>query len=219
MEHYVDCPWREQCLYAFDSRNQMLCGYYAFEGGNAQYAKSNLKLMSEDNRADGLLSICYPCGVDLTIPSFSFHYFKAVEEYMLHTGDIEFGKEVYGKLISILQAFLKKHKNGLLQRFAAQQHWDFYDWSPYKDGGLDNARVAGTDLMINVLFVIALRHLQGICEKIGENFAYAAILQETAESVRKTFYRPKDGLFAMTETGEEYTELGNALAVLAGIAT
>ena len=28
MEHYVDCPWREQCLYVFDSRNQMLCGYY-----------------------------------------------------------------------------------------------------------------------------------------------------------------------------------------------
>ena len=33
MEHYVDTPWREQCLYAFDARNQMLCGYYAFENG------------------------------------------------------------------------------------------------------------------------------------------------------------------------------------------
>ena len=60
MEHYVDCPWREQCLYAFDSRNQMLCGYYAFEGGNREYARSNLLLMSKDRRDDGLLSICYP---------------------------------------------------------------------------------------------------------------------------------------------------------------
>ena len=41
MEHYVDTPWREQCLYAFDSRNQMLCGYYAFENGNAEYARAN----------------------------------------------------------------------------------------------------------------------------------------------------------------------------------
>jgi len=40
MEHYVDCPWREQCLYAFDSRNQMLSGYSAFENGNFDYAKA-----------------------------------------------------------------------------------------------------------------------------------------------------------------------------------
>ena len=56
MEHYVDCPWREQCLYAFDSRNQMLCGYYAFEGGNAAYARSNLKLLGEDRRRE----VCSP---------------------------------------------------------------------------------------------------------------------------------------------------------------
>lgn len=58
MEHYVDCPWREQCLYAFDSRNQMLAGYYAFEGGNYEYARANLLLMSKDHREEGLLSIC-----------------------------------------------------------------------------------------------------------------------------------------------------------------
>lgn len=30
-EPYEDIPWREQSLYCFDSRNQMLCGYYAFQ--------------------------------------------------------------------------------------------------------------------------------------------------------------------------------------------
>ena len=53
---------------------------YAFENGNAAYARANLKLMSEDRREDGLLSICYPCGVNLTIPSFSLHFITAAKE-------------------------------------------------------------------------------------------------------------------------------------------
>ena len=101
MEHYVDTPWREQCLYAFDSRNQMLCGYYAFEKGNAEYARANLLLMSKDRRNDGLLAICYPCGMDLTIPSFSLYYFMAVKEYIEYTGDVSLGEEIYEKLIDI----------------------------------------------------------------------------------------------------------------------
>ena len=29
-DHYEDCPWREQSLYAMDTRVQILCGFYAF---------------------------------------------------------------------------------------------------------------------------------------------------------------------------------------------
>ena len=98
MEHYVDCPWREQCLYAFDSRNQMLAGYDAFKGGNAAYARANLKLLAMDTRSTPLLSICAPCGTDFTIPSFSLHFVLALEEYFAHTGDGDFMNEVYEKV-------------------------------------------------------------------------------------------------------------------------
>ena len=46
-EHYEDCPWREQALYTMDSRNQMLCGYYAFKDGNKDYARHNLILIKQ----------------------------------------------------------------------------------------------------------------------------------------------------------------------------
>ena len=88
MEHYVDCPWREQCLYAFDSRNQILSGYSAFRDGNFDYARANLLLMSKDRREDGLLSICFPSRDDLTIPSFSLYFILSVWEYMEKSGDL-----------------------------------------------------------------------------------------------------------------------------------
>ena len=153
MEHYVDCPWREQCLYVFDSRNQMLCGYYAFENGNAEYAKSNLKLMSQDRRADGLLSICYPCGIDLTIPSFSLHYFLAVREYLEYSGDVEFVKEIYPKMQAVLQVFIDNIRGGLVCKFAGKQHWNFYDWSPHLDGRSQGSDGEDADVVINALFI------------------------------------------------------------------
>lgn len=217
MEHYVDCPWREQCLYAFDSRNQMLCGYYAFENGNAEYARSNLKLMSEDRRDDGLLSICYPCGVDLTIPSFSLYYFLAVREYIEHTGDVEFGKEIYPKLKSILEPFISNVQDGLICKFEGKNHWNFYDWSPYLNGKLHGTEDKIPDLIINTLFILALRHLCEIDKYLNNRFAFADLLETFIVRTKKAFFHQENGLFSILEGGSEYTVLGNALAVLAGL--
>lgn len=71
-EHYEDCPWREQAMYALDSRNQMLCGYYAFKGQDFQ--KENLLFIAKGQREDGLLSLCFPTGIDIPIPFFSLVY-------------------------------------------------------------------------------------------------------------------------------------------------
>ena len=72
-EHYEDCPWREQALYAMDSRNQMLFGSYVFKD-NEGYVKANLRLMSKGLREDGLLELCFPARVGITIPSFSCYF-------------------------------------------------------------------------------------------------------------------------------------------------
>lgn len=220
MDHYVDTPWREQCLYAFDARNQMLCGCYAFADKNADYARANLKLMAQDRRADGLLSITYPCGVDLTIPGFSLYWFKAVREYMTHTGDKSLGAEVWQKLLAVMDVFLARRQDGLVSRFSGKNHWNFYDWSDHLEGSLHGEETAEPDLMLNCLFVIALEELSAIgamcslpAEKDGE------ILEGTRRAIRQAFFRPDRGLFAMTRGEEHYTALGNAMAVLAGVTT
>ena len=218
MEHYVDTPWREQCLYVYDSRNQALCGYHAFENGNADYVRANLTLISQDRREDGLLAICYPCGMDLTIPSFSLYYFMQVNEYLKNTGDITLAEEVYDKLISVLNVFINNRKDGLVLKFEGENHWNFYDWSPYLDGALHGTEDAVPDLMINLLFILALQNLREITLKIGKLFAYEDLLEESKKRTNEAFYNANVGLYSMAMGGDEYTVLGNALAILAGVA-
>ncbi len=217
MEHYVDTPWREQCLYVYDSRNQALCGYHVFEQGNADYVRANLKLISQDRRDDGLLAICYPCGMDLTIPSFSLYYFMQVNEYLKYTGDITLAREVYDKLISILSVFIGNRKDGLVLKFEGENHWNFYDWSPYLDGSLGKKEEAAADLIINLLFILALKNLKEIDEKLGKSFAYEVLLRESEKCTKQAFYNNEAGLFSMSVDGKEYTVLGNSLAILAGL--
>jgi hypothetical protein len=218
MEHYVDCPWREQNLYVFDSRNQMLCGYYAFEEDNKEYVRSNLKLMSADRREDDMFSICAPCGWDLTIPSFSLYYYLAVKEYLEYIGDLSLGYEVYDKLLSVLQVFINNRKDGLVYKFRGKNNWNFYDWTEHMEGALHGEEEAIPDFMINVLFVFALENLKKIDALLGKSFLYDEILLETKTSIKRTFFNRDKGLFSMTENGSEFTVLANSLAVIVGLA-
>ncbi|MBQ7373742.1 MAG: hypothetical protein IJW64_04175 [Clostridia bacterium] len=216
MEHYVDTPWREQCLYSYDSRNQILCGFYAFENGNKDYAKANLKLIGMDRRDDGLLAICYPCGNDLTIPSFSLYYVLAIKEYLDHTDDKELIIDLYPKILSIITTFINNSSGGLACKFEDVNNWNFYDWTEYMEGRIFQKDDKKPDSVINFLFIIALKCLKEIDEKIGKEFNYEDTLNECVEKV-KTFFVKERGLFEVNKGKGEFTVLANALAILAGV--
>lgn len=217
MEHYVDCPWREQCLYAFDSRNQMLCGYYAFQGGNSEYVKANLMLIAQNKREDGLLDICYPAGLELVIPSFTLYYIFAVEEYINYTKDYAFGAAVYNRLEKIMDGILINRKNGLINRFSKAEYWNFYDWSEYMTGILGGEEPAVADAMINCLGVMALKRLENIARACGKEFRYTGIEDELKERIRQDFYDEREDALELQRGKKEFCELTNSLAVLAGI--
>ena len=138
-EHYEDCPWREQALYCMDSRNQMLCGYHCFE--EYEFARASLKLMSMDDRYDGLLSLCFPAGnygtaKGLSIPSFSLHYYTQMREYIDYSGDASLAKEAYPKLLSVLKVFTDRIEDGCVKSFTGREHWNFYEWNAGLKGHL-----------------------------------------------------------------------------------
>ena len=216
MEHYVDCPWREQALYAFDSRNQMLCGYYAFENGNADYARANLKLISKDRRSDGLLSLTYPSSGAVAIPSFSLHYIIAMWEYVLFTGDFSLAAEAILKMKGILEAFLKNRKDGLIRGITDTLVWNFYDWTDDSNYGWNSE--CEPDLFINCLFILALDAYEKMCEKCNLDSSYKDLKQELTRLVRDSFLTDKK-LFTTQKGKEVFTILGNSLAILSGVAT
>ena len=217
-EHYVDCPWREQCLYSFDSRNQMLTGYTAFEDGHFEYVRSNLLLMSKDSRDDNILSICFPSGEDLTIPSFTLYYILAVKEYIEHSGDLSFAEEVFDKMVSILRVFADGMMDGLINKFTGKNHWNFYDWSEYASGTLGKSEESVPDFLLNVIAIIAFNSFNCICKKLSKANEFEGIAETIAQSSRKKFYNEKTGFFYVFDMDEKPTELANSLAILTGVA-
>ena len=213
-EHYEDCPWREQALYAMDSRNQMLCGYYAF--GETRFPRANLELIAKDNRSDGLLSMCSPMKKNLVIPSFSLHYFIACVEYLRHSGDSAFLEEIYPKLVSVLDVFLTHtDKDGLVAPFKGPDYWNFYEWKPGLSGN-DPSLGNEPHLVMNALMPLALRAMAEISDTLGKETAYGAMATEWSKAVYRVFYMPEKGLFRDHRNTERTSILGNALAILSG---
>ena len=218
MEHYVDCPWREQAFYTCDSRNQILCGYDAFKGGNAEYVRANLRLVGMDRREDGHLSICFPCGSPLSIPSFSLYYLIAMDDYLQKTGDATLAREMIPRMCEIVEAFRANMRDGLVCTFEGENMWNFYDWSKYSQEKLRIEKVSTPDLAINCLFVWALDCLARMCDGTDTPFAYDGLAERVRDRARAFFLAP-NGIFTMHAGAEEYTTLANVLAIHSGVAT
>lgn len=213
MEHYVDCPWREQDLYVFDSRNQMLYGYYAFENGNADYARANLLLMAQDRREDGLFPICFPTLNVLTIPSFSLYYFVALKEYLAHTGDTTLIEAVLPRAEKILVEFQSTFKDGLYCRRVGNTHWNFYDWTDYMCAGPEPTDKPIPDAAINCIMILALEAYYEIAEKIGKKQDRTAV-EALKKEVKQSFYNTDDACVSLYKEKKIYLKLVNALALL-----
>ncbi|MBQ9086002.1 MAG: hypothetical protein IJY47_02315 [Clostridia bacterium] len=216
-DHYEDTPWREQGLYAMDSRNQILCGYYAF--GERAFARASLSLMSRDRRPDGLLSICVPSTHKYAIPSFTLHYFTEVYEYLTYTGDLSLGEEVYPKLQSLMEVYLSRvDEEGNIPLWMGDGFWNFYEWSPELDGNMKKRVEGRREAAQSCLLVIALRRMSAISRMLGKKDEYLPYVDRILGAIRRDFYDVESGLYCNTDLERDKSELVNSLAILCGAA-
>lgn len=223
-EHYEDCPWREQSLYSMDSRNQMLIGYYAFH--EYTFARESLRLMAEAIRDDGLLELCSPARVGITIPSFTAIFLTQVYEYMLFSGDYDFVRSVMPTLIKIADAFIERIDPavGLIPCYREAQYWNFYEWQDGLAGSISGSipdEEVTFDAPLNAFVAFGLNSLQDMInqtdflEDSGEREKYYAASDSLIKAINKRFWNPERGVYAsyLNKKGEiyHYCELTNSL--------
>ena len=222
-EHYEDCPWREQALYTMDSRNQMLCGYYAL--GEYAMPRASLRLMALGLRQDGLLELCAPARVPVTIPSFTVMFLVQLQEYHLFSGDADFARALLPTARAIAEKLVARiDESGLVPAWEGEQYWNFYEWMPGLDGHTDRKTAPGTpryDAPMNAFAALALRRLAQLEDALGGDGArwadWAACI---ARAAHQRFFDADRGYYRSYAAADEAwgdDELTQALMVCADI--
>lgn len=202
-EHFSDCPWREQGLYAYDSRNSSLFNYYTF--GDYDFPAESARLLGQSLRGDGLLELCAPARVPITIPVFSLVWICTVRDHYLFSGRPGLFREFEAVIGRILEVHLARHdaKTGLFGLFTGKEHWTFYEWAPgldFKDGhsyGDDGKfRLDAPHNLYLVEAMDALADLLGYEGRRGEAASWRRRADALRRAVARFFWDEKRGLFA-----------------------
>ncbi|MEG0767983.1 MAG: hypothetical protein RR482_09720, partial [Clostridia bacterium] len=195
-EHYEDTPWREQALYAMDSRNQALCGYCCF--GEADFAIASFQLIAQSLRSDGLFEICAPARDHLTIPCFSMSWILAVRDLVLYTGRMDAAHVFFPTVRTLLQGFMDRCRDGLMETPRGKPYWNFYEWVDGLDGGSylqdwEDGTEPRVDAPLNLFFSLALDAAETLADWLGETEAQTMWRQTNArlrQAIHRAFFDP-----------------------------
>lgn len=217
-EHYEDCPWREQSLYTVDSRNQMLCGYYAFR--EFEFPRSSLRLIARGIRDDGFIPITAPTDFDLTMPFFTLIYIVEVWEYFEHSADKETLEYCFPTMQRIIDTFLSHiDASGLLPNFESKRYWNFYEWQPFLDG--ETYSDLKYDVCLNSSFSYVLDAFIKSSSALGKpSDKLTDVKNKLNQNIKSNFFDDSTGLFRLCLYHDEdkISVLANALCVLCGAA-
>lgn len=221
-EHYEDCPWREQALYTYDSRNQALAGYYAF--GEFDFAKASLELLIKGVKEKGQLNICAPTDESITIPSFSMWWILEMKEYTEYSGDMYFVDKYWHVVEKMLCEYTASMNNYIAKPPSGEIYWNFYEWSDGYTGAEEKIKelrntTVFEDCIYNLILYTIIKctlWLAGLSGKKDFVDKYSELLENMKESINQTFWNEEKHLYATYKTDGElfhYGELTQALAL------
>lgn len=193
-EHYEDCPWREQGLYAYDSRNQILYGYHVW--GNYDYAAASLDLLGKSFDGERYLKLTSPGNHELNIPIFTLVWITELYEYYLYSGSTALAKKWLPQVNHILDKALSEPVPGwpgLYHPGDGEQIINFCEW---------NGRLSRLDTHPQAPYNIYLYETLNSAAKLNNalgNHERAILLRrkaaELGKAVAAAFYNSERGSY------------------------
>lgn len=220
-EHYEDCPWREQALYAMDGRIEMLCGYYAFR--EFTMPRATIALLAQGLRPDGLLEMCAPSRRPRTIPGFSLAFVDCLHDYAVHSGDLAFAESLLPVVETILQTLGNwRNAQGLLCQADNENYWHFYEWSAGLDGSVPARSASGVYAPLQAMFIIAAENYLSLCRLTGHTPAWEDLLQQIdrlRQACQQLWHGERQVFVTCPDAEWPDNELVQALMLCAGVPT
>lgn len=204
--HYEDCPWREQGLYAYDSRNQIIFGYYAW--GNYDFVRASLDLLGSGYQPRvGEINMCAPNNYPEPGPRFSYGAISSftrvwiveLMEYVLYSGDISLAHKFSNQLEVMLDKFMEKFdaEHGLFRLNDAYAVWNFFEWVPELEQ-LD-ASCCDFHILHNCYTLEAIKAAAACLRFTGKNDAavkWEKFADQLGKNIEEHFYDPEAGCYA-----------------------
>lgn len=212
-EHYEDCPWREQAMWTYDSRMQMVFGYYVW--GNYDYVAAALDLIARSDNGSAYLAKVAPGIPDLRpIPSFTLVWPAALRELGLYSGSFDTARRHLTVMDRIIDQALQRRDDNkhLYHSGTTPDIWNFYEWT-----GSLNALDTFPQAPYNIYLYECLQAAADIHQALG-NPQRSRELHETAHNlataIEKTFWDETKGVYSALRPGEHLLDYEHIQAIM-----
>ncbi|AEE96390.1 alpha-L-rhamnosidase C-terminal domain-containing protein [Mahella australiensis] len=219
-ETFEDCPYYEQMQYASDSQVvSLIAGYVS---GDWRLSKQAILHFNWSRNYEGITMSRYPSRVPQIIPSWSLLWVIMVSDYWMHTGDEDTVVQCLDGVASVLHWFESYlNREYLLEKLP---YWEVVDWVKEWDSpnGCPPGAQGGVTAVISLQYAAALLSAIRMMEAFGrpqDAQQFTDTYNTIIESVQRTCWSEQYGLFRDRPGYDEFSELGNAWAILAGAAS
>lgn len=201
-EFFIDGIKRDRWVWMGDAAQSILMNWYCFY--DCETVRRTLVAMAGKGLVTQYMN---------TINDYTLYWFGAVENYYSHTGDMDFIRRIYPRMLAHIEFCVSRlNEEGMME--GREGDWVFVDWY---DGLTKN----GALCFIQLLLWKAYRTVSKFAEMLGEKSTakeYSFRARRLGEKIKKRFWDEKAGAFIWSEKDRRLYRQPNLMAVLIGFA-